>query len=283
MTTAALLGMLFLIAFNLNVGLQCTRRELLESANDRWALARAVVLIFAVVPAAAFFVAHGFHLQGPLLVAMITLAVCPGAPLAPSLARKAGTSVPFTVLLLLIAGIVVPFTAPLTARLLLGYRGALDFNPLPLIGRLLLLQLLPIAIGVAWKTRRPRTAATGEKITRIVYAVLLLAVVLLGIIPKIGVVLEIGAIGLLATLVLMLVTWFLGWFAGGPSTTARRTLAAWINVPNPGVATLLTKGAGAPPEYLAAIHAMFLVRVLLNLVYLRASRSVSVKRLRAAR
>jgi len=261
--------LIFLIAFMVTLGLRL-RPELVKS---EWAhpgrLARGVLLALVLVPIATAVVVKALGLTGVVAASIVLASVCPAAPLAPVAAKTAKGSPAAAMMLVISLGVLTAFTAAPSARFLLAYKDELDVRPPALIAKLLLLQLLPIAVGAAIHRFAP---ALARALARVLLAVVIVSGVVLVVgaigpmLPKVGIVGWRGLVGIIASMALAVL---LGWLTGGRDATLSRTFAATCSVPNVGLAITLVRAADGPRIAMAMVAAVFVVRALTNLVWVQ--------------
>lgn len=149
-------GLVFVLGGMAAAGMSLRVSEILRQLRRIRLMALIVTANFVAVPLLALVIARGIPIQPDHAAGLILTAGAAGAPLLPKLAQKSHASMPLavTVMTLLIAGTVI-FEPLGTPMLLPGLRS----NALQIAAPLLLLILLPIALGVALNTCKPGVAA----------------------------------------------------------------------------------------------------------------------------
>ena len=259
--------LVFLASFMLQSGLAAPVGSLSKAVRRVRELVGALLLMLVFGPLVAVLVGRSFGLQGPAAASLLVLSLVGVVPLAPKAAKKARGDVPLAIVAMLALSLVTAFTATPAARAVLsywGFRALVGIAPGSFLLTLLLLQVLPLAVGLALRASAAR-ASWLEKVVGAVNAAAFLVIALLVVAPRLG---DIGALGLrgaAAGLVFAIVLAGLGWILGGPTPAGRRTLAAMANMPNVALALALAASAYAPPVYTVALVAMFLLRVMAGL------------------
>jgi len=251
----------------LNVGVHAQSRLLPFIRQHRGLVARMLALDLLLMPLVTWLVVLALDLSRPVAVGMVLLAVAPGVPLAPKLARVAAGSEMLAIARVVLAGAITAFTGPASARLLLGYQGQVDIHAGHLILRLVAVQWLPLAAGIALHAWRPRWAARVEKITSVVSSAALGLLIVVLIVPRLPVLGDLGWGGFVAALTTTAMGWALGFLTGGHEADMRRTMAATTSPPNVGLSMAILTAVAAPPQFGAAVFALFLVKALANLVF----------------
>src|SRR5262247_2129457 len=140
----------------LAVGLSLTLGQILRPLRNGKLVALALLLNFALMPLVAFLIARVLQLDQPLGVALLLLGTAAGAPFLPLLARIAKGDLPFAVGLMVLLMVVTVGYMPLVLPLLLE---GVSVDPLKIGRSLVLLMLLPLAIGLLVKARLSGVAA----------------------------------------------------------------------------------------------------------------------------
>src|SRR5262249_32983264 len=116
----------------------------------------ALVANFILIPLGAFGIARLLRLDEPLSVALLLLGTAAGAPFLPLLARLSKGNIAFSVGLMVLLMIVSVGYMPLLLSFLLE---GVSFDPLKIARSLVLLMMLPLAIGLIVKARSGAVAA----------------------------------------------------------------------------------------------------------------------------
>ncbi len=116
-------------------------------------------------------------------------------------------------------------TVPLTIPLVLPVEAQSHIALGSFITNLLLLELLPLVVGLVLRERMATVAATLHKVAGVVWIVALI-VICFGLFPKMGAAFAAvyGSRGLMATLVLVVLSAATGWLLGGNEPSYRNTM-----------------------------------------------------------
>ncbi|HTC30658.1 MAG TPA: hypothetical protein VK702_07985 [Candidatus Acidoferrum sp.] len=232
---------IFLIAFMFIAGLQCDYRDLLTALSGRARMARILIANFIVVPLLAVIVVRLFALDDFIATGILLMAIAPGVPFLPMIAgaKKGGSAGLATGLAVVLPAISV-VTVLITAPLVLPVEATSRIRFAPFIINLVLLQLLPLIIGL-WV--RERVAALTPKIIKVAGVVLIVSglAVLYFIVPMMGHAFTVifGTRGLMATLLIVILSGFAGWAFGGATHEYRRTITIATIMRNFGLALLI--------------------------------------------
>lgn len=157
LTTIASLALnLFVITSMLAMGMSLTVKQIVEPLRNVRLVALALVGNFLLVPGLALLFTALLPMGQPQTTALILVGACAGAPFLPKLAQMAKGNLPFSVGLMVMLMVVTIFYAPLVLPLLLP--GA-QVDVVAIAQSLILLMLLPLAIGLLVKWRYASTAA----------------------------------------------------------------------------------------------------------------------------
>lgn len=232
----------FLAAFMFQAGLGCDISDLTTALKNRGMMIRAFLAEFIVVPIVGVIVVRLFMLDDFVAAGIILMAIAPGVPFLPMLAGakhggNQGLATALTALLPAVSIVTVPITAPLV----LPVNATAHIVMARFIINLLLLQLLPLAIGLFIRARSPNNAPTLIKVFMGI-AIVALLVILIGVAPKMGAAFATiyGSRGLMATLALVVLSAATGWLFGGSDPQYRNTMTLSTIMRNFGLALLVT-------------------------------------------
>jgi bile acid:Na+ symporter, BASS family len=232
----------FLAAFMLQAGLGCDYRNLLAALRNSNCMIRVVLANFIVVPLLAVIAVHVFALDDFIAVGILLMAIAPGVPFLPMLAgtKNGGDEGLATALAVLLPAISI-VTVPIMAPLVLPVNAQAHIVLASFIVNLVVLQLFPLVIGLYVRERAPNAAPTLMKVCMGV-VVIALIVVLVALAPKMGAAFAAvyGSRGLMATLLLVVLSAATGWVFGGNEARYRNTMTLSTIMRNFGLALLVT-------------------------------------------
>ena len=228
---------LFVVSSMLAVGLGLTISEIFAPLRNVKLVVLALIANFVLMPLAAILISRMLQLDQPLGVGFILLGTAAGAPFLPKLAGVAKSNLAFavglTVMLMVLTVVYMPLVLPLMLK-------GVSVDALKIAQSLLLLMLLPLAVGLVVRTRLPRLADRAmPPLNRISGLSLILLIVLLLITNFQNVLSLFGTRGLLASVLFLAFGATLGWLLGGKDVgikgvlslgTAQRNIAAAILV-----------------------------------------------------
>jgi predicted Na+-dependent transporter len=233
---------IFLAAFMLQAGLGCDLNDLMTALKKRNLMIRVFLAEFIVVPIIGVIVVRLFALDDFVAAGLLLMAIAPGVPFLPMLAgaKNGGNQGLATGLAVLLPAVSI-ITVPITAPLVLPVNATAHIVLARFIFNLLLLQLLPLAIGLFIRARWPSDAPALIKAFMTIAALTIL-VLLFGIVPKMGTAFAdvYGSRGLMATLAIVVLSAVTGWLFGGSNAPYRNTLTLSTIMRNFGLALLVT-------------------------------------------
>lgn len=251
------------------IGLKVTFAELAETGRDWRLVARAATANYVLVPAAALVLLVLFQANPMVAAGFLVLAVCPGAPFGPPLAGIAGGKVSTAVGLMVILAGSSALLSPLLLGLLLPWvaaGAAPTIDVAGIVAALLGTQLLPLLVGLLIRHRQPQLAERLTPPLELISKVLNLSVVALILITQLGMLADIRPKGFLGMLLLLLATLAVGWLAGGPAISERRSMALTTALRNVGVGLVIVSGNFAGTPAVSAALAYGIVEVLGSLL-----------------
>jgi BASS family bile acid:Na+ symporter len=244
-------------------------------------LLRSLFVLFLAVPIVAVVLARVLPLAPAVWVGLVISALSVGPVAALRRARAFDADDNYALSLnvtLLLAGI--PFL-PLAFALvgaLFGHRVSIGVGSIA--GVILLLQLLPLVLGLAVARRWPTLAGRLRKPVTWVGNGLLLVVVLVALVVLARPMLQIGGTGFLAMGLLALASVALGHLFGGPDDGSRLVLASFGALRFPALSLLLASTIREGRRVVPVVLAYFLVTVLVLALYRVVLRGVSARRSR---
>jgi BASS family bile acid:Na+ symporter len=232
---AALAGLLFILSSMLAMGMSLTMAQILQPLRNVRLVLLALLANFVLTPLLAYVIIRVIPLEQSLQIGLVVLATAAGAPFLPKLVQGAKGDIAFGVGLMTLLMVVTIFYMPLVLPLLLP---GVEVNPWDIAKSLIVLMLIPLAIGLLFKSHSPDSAAhwaaTLNKISGL--AILILLVVGLGLNVS-NIIDLLGSLGLLALLLFIVGSLLIGLLLGGRNPavrsvvglgTAQRNVAAAI-------------------------------------------------------
>ena len=157
LSKAATVAMLsFVVSSMLAMGAGLTVAKIIEPLRDVRLVVLALLANFALMPLGAFALAKALWLDEQLGVGLLLLGCAAGAPFLPKLAELAKGNLPFAVGAMVLLMVVTVGYLPLVLPLLLP---GITVDPGKIARSLVLLMLLPLAVGLALKARYDEVAA----------------------------------------------------------------------------------------------------------------------------
>jgi len=234
---AGLAGLLFIVSSMLAMGMSLTVAQILQPLRNVRLVLLALLANFILIPLLAYVIIRVIPLEQSLQIGLIVLATAAGAPFLPKLVQGAKGNIAFGVGLMTLLMVVTIFYMPLVLPLLLP---GVAVNPWDIAKSLIVLMLIPLAVGLLFKSHSPDSAAHwAAALNRISgLAILILLVVGLGLNVS-NIIGLIGSLGLVALLLFIVGSLLIGLLLGGrdPAVrsvmglgTAQRNVAAAILV-----------------------------------------------------
>ncbi|MEA3438940.1 MAG: bile acid:sodium symporter [Chloroflexota bacterium] len=212
-TLAGLSLLVFVIGSMASMGLSLKMGQIIAPLKNVKLVILALVVNFILVPIVAYVITLVLPLDESLRIGLILLATAAGAPFLPKLAEVAKGNVAFSVGLMVLLMVVTIIYLPIVLPLLLG---GVEVNPWDIAQSLIVMMLIPLAIGLFINWRYEDTAAkiqpTFGQASNIAILVLTVLGLVLNFKDMIGLV---GSWGILAGIVFIVVAAVIGYFLGG--------------------------------------------------------------------
>jgi bile acid:Na+ symporter, BASS family len=240
-----------LIEMMMLIGLQATFAELAQTVRDWRLVARAAAANYLLVPVVAVALLVWFGADPMVAAGFLVLAACPGAPFGPPVAGIARANVPMAVGLMVILAGSSAIVSPVLLRVMLPWvsgSGAPHIDLIAMVSALLLMQLLPLLLGLLTRHWRPRLADALLSPFELVSKILNLCVATSILGSQFHMLMEIRLRGFAGMLILLAASLAIGWLAGGSGRDSRKTMALTTALRNVGVGLVIVTGnfAGTP-------------------------------------
>ena len=252
---ATLSVLVFVVTSMLAMGLTLTVGQILDPLRDLALVGKALLANFVIVPLLAYVILLVIPLTDAQSIGLLLLATAAGAPFLPKLVELAKADVAFGVGLMVLLMVVTVVYVPLVLPVLLP---GVQVDPREIASSLVVLMLLPLAVGLFVRARYEALAETLQPtVNQISSTALVFLLVLMLILNFRTLISVIGTGVLLAFAILIVGSLGVGWLLGGPSTetrpvvglgTAQRNVSAALvvgaaNFDDPNVVVTLVVGA----------------------------------------
>jgi ACR3 family arsenite transporter len=236
-TIVQLSALVFVVSSMLAMGLSLTVPEIVAPLKNLRLVILALAVNFIAVPLIVWGIQAVMNLDQDIYTGLLLMATAAGAPFLPKLAQAAKGNAAFSVGLMVLLMVVTIIYMPIVLPLFLS---GVEINPWDIAKSLIVMMLIPLAIGLFMKARWPDTANGLQPLMSSAssFAILLLLVGAI-ILQWESIVSLIGTGGILAIVIFLAISFVLGYFAGGsdPGTrsvmglgTAQRNLSAALVV-----------------------------------------------------
>ena len=224
LSKAATVAMLsFVVSSMLAMGAGLTIPQIAEPLRNARLVVLALLANFVLMPLGALALAKVLWLDEPFGVGLLLLGCAAGAPFLPKLAELAKGNLAFAVGAMVLLMVVTVGFLPIVLPLLLP---GITVDAWEIARSLLLLMLLPLAIGLALKARYGELAARVKPTLDWISNVSLILLVCLITAANIDKVLQVfGTRAILAGLLFIVLGLGTGWLLGGTSADTKRVMA----------------------------------------------------------
>lgn len=235
---AKLSGLLFVVASMLAMGLSLTMAQILQPLRNLRLVILPLVASFVLVPLLAEGVVHVIPLDQPLKTGLIVLATAAGAPFLPKLVQGAKGNVAFGVGLMVLLMVVTIAYMPIVLPLLLP---GVKVDPWAIAKSLIVLMLVPLAIGLMIGSHSPDTAAHWQPVMAKTSTIALLVLLVTGLGLNVSSIINlIGTGGLAAALLFLAGSFVIGFVLGGRDPGVRNVMALGTAQRNVSAALVVT-------------------------------------------
>jgi BASS family bile acid:Na+ symporter len=211
-TLAQLSVLVFVIGSMASMGLSLKLPQIIAPLRDVKLVILALVANFVLVPILAIVITLVIPLDESVRIGLILLATAAGAPFLPKLAEAAKGSSAFSVGLMVLLMVVTIVYLPLVLPLLLG---GVEVNPWDIAQSLIVMMLIPLAIGLFINARYEETAAKIQPTFGQASNIALLVLTVLGLVLNFQAMIDlVGSLGILAGIVFILLSLAVGYLLG---------------------------------------------------------------------
>ncbi len=213
----------FVVSSTLSVGLGLTVQQILEPLRNGRLVVLSLLANFVLAPVAAIVLTRVLGLEEPLGIGLLLVGLAGGAPFLLKLADLAKANMPFAVGLMVVLMVITVGYMPIVLPLLLQ---GVSVNPGSIARSLILLMLIPLALGLALRAWHPPGAARVRAFVAPVSSISMIFVVTLTTAGHFGSMLSIlGSFGIVSAVIFVVICFGIGWVLGGPATDTRAVLS----------------------------------------------------------
>jgi BASS family bile acid:Na+ symporter len=264
--TVAMLS--FVVSSMLAMGAALTVSQIFDPLRNVRLVVLALVANFVLMPLGAFALAKVLWLDDPFGVGLLLLGCAAGAPFLPKLAQLAKGNLPFGVGAMVLLMVITVAYLPIVLPLLLP---GVTVNPVRIAQSLVLLMLLPLAIGLFVKARYDATAARVKPALDWLSNVSLILLMVLITVVNFDKVLQVfGTRGILAGLLFIALGFCIGWMLGGPGNDTRPVLALATAQRNIAAALVVGSQSFSDPKVVVMVIVVAIVGLIILMPLSRA-------------
>jgi bile acid:Na+ symporter, BASS family len=269
LSKAATVAMLsFVVSSMLAMGTGLTVAKITEPLRNVRLLVLALLANFVLMPLGAFALGKVLWLEEPFGIGLLVLGCAAGAPFLPKLAELAKGNLAFAVGAMVLLMVVTVGYLPVVLPLLLE---GVSVDPWKIARSLILLMLLPLAVGLAMKAYYEAMAARVKPALDWISNVSLILLVLLISAANIDKVLDVfGTRGILAGLLFIAFGFAIGWLLGGPGNDTRRVLALGTAQRNIAAALVVGSQSFSDPKVVVMVIVVAIVGLIILMPLSRA-------------
>ena len=213
----------FVVSSTLSVGLGLTVPQIVAPLRNGRLVVLSLLANFVLAPVAAIGLSKLFGLDQPLAIGLLLVGVAGGAPFLIKLADIAKANMAFAVGLMVVLMVLTVGYMPIVLPMLLE---GVAVSPAAIAKSLILLMLIPLALGLALRAWLPQGAARVRAVVAPVSSISMIFVIVLTTAGHFGSMLTIlGSFGILAAVIFVAICFGIGWTLGGPGTDTRGVLS----------------------------------------------------------
>jgi BASS family bile acid:Na+ symporter len=212
-TLAMLSVLVFVISSMFSMGLSLSIKQILEPLKNTRLVILALLANFVLVPLVAYLITLVLPLDQSAEIGLILLSTAAGAPFLPKLVEVAKGNIAFSVGLMVLLMVVTIVYLPLVLPLLLG---DVEVNPWDIARSLIIMMLIPLAIGLLIRARYEDSAAKMQPTFAMAANIGILVLGVLGLVLNFdSMIALVGSWGILAAVIFIVVALLIGYLLGG--------------------------------------------------------------------
>ena len=212
-TLAMLSVLVFVISSMLSMGLSLTMKQIIDPLKNPRLVILALVVNFILVPLVAYILTILLPLGEAVAIGLILLSTAAGAPFLPKLVEVAKGNIAFSVGLMVLLMVVTIIYLPLVLPLLLS---DVAVNPWDIAQSLIVMMLIPLAIGLIIRARYADAAAKIQPTFAMAANIGILVLAVLGLVLNFSSMIAlVGTWGILAGIIFLAVALAAGYLLGG--------------------------------------------------------------------
>jgi bile acid:Na+ symporter, BASS family len=243
-----------------SIGLGLNLRQIKSVLSNYSLMARSLIVNFLIIPVVAFALTKIIPMDEVIAIGFLVASVCAGAPIAPKLAQIAKADVPFAVTMMVVLSALTIIATPIWLFVFLGPTALSEasIDPLPLIGQIIAIYLLPMIIGIFINTKHSTKALKFKPLALRVSNLTLPIVIALIVITNLsGLSALFGSLGIITSIASVVIYGLIGYVFGGPKMDTRQSLAFDSAVRNGGLGILLAVQAFSHEPKVVVMVAVF--------------------------
>lgn len=222
-TLAQLSVLVFVISSMLSMGLSLTTKQILDPLRDIRVVVLALLANFIVVPIAAYLITVVLTLDESIEVGLILISMAAGAPFLPKLVQVAKGNTAFSVGLMVLLMVVTIVFLPIVLPLVLQ---GVEVNPLDIAQSLVVMMLIPLAVGLFIKARYEDSAEKIRPTFAMAANIGILVLIVLGVVLNFEAMIDlVGSLGILAAIIFVVVALGTGYLFGGSDRNIKSVMA----------------------------------------------------------
>lgn len=242
LTIVKAMASMSLVSLMLWMGLKVKIEDVLASFKNPKLLGFSCLANFLLVPTITLGLSFIFSLDLLITIGFLLLGIFPGAPLGPPFVAIAKGDVSTAIGLMIILSTLSAFLSPLLLRTLISYFASgnnLDIDYFAMLRTLILIQILPLGIGLFLHHHAPLFSQGFLKPLGIISNLLLVVTVLLILIGEHETLTKITLRNWLAMFIFFGGSLGVGWICGGQDKKMRHTLAITTGIRNSAIVLVI--------------------------------------------
>jgi predicted Na+-dependent transporter len=229
-----------------SIGLGLNTKQIKNVLSNYSLMARGLVVNFLLVPIIAWVMTKIIPMDEIIAIGFLVASISAGAPFGPKLAQIAKSDVPFAVTMMFVLSVLTVVATPIWLSVFLGSSSIsnVSINPLPLLGQILVIYILPLLIGLfvnsKCTTKAQKYRPLALKVSNLSFPIVIVGIIATNIS---GFQSLVGSLGIITSIISVVIYAVLGFVLGGPQIASKRSLAFNSAVRNGGLGLLLAAQA----------------------------------------
>ncbi|NET28987.1 bile acid:sodium symporter family protein [Okeania sp. SIO1I7] len=270
---------LFIVTLMLSLSFQITAQDIFHTLQRSRLIISSLLANFLFIPFATYFFTEMIDIPRTTAFTLFLASVAPGAAFAPKLVAIACGDLSAAVSLTFILSILAVVVTPLAVQLAYFSEGNLLINVMPIVGSLILFQLLPLIVGFVIHHRNKALVKQLLRPVEFISDILFVSLLVIFLFNKFSIIFNLEWLSIVAIIGFNVSTLVIGWKLGNFKAYTQKSLIFTTGSRNLALMLLVAIKTFPQTDIETTVIAFGLVEVIINLLvsfYCRRSYDLNI-------